>query len=108
MGYHCYFSLEIFDNDKEKYLKGEEKHQIIQEIYDDKEMDPHGSSQHAIDLDGNCKGEAKWSDFYCHMIKISKDHPNLAFIMSIEPYAPDPEEESEVCFAFENGIVQNI
>lgn len=109
MGYYCYFRLEIIDKNNNAIIKGEQKHAIVREIYADTEMDPHGFSQDAINLDGESHNEAKWYDFHSHMTKISKNHPNLVFILGMEACAPDSEEEEgEAFFAFQNGDARNI
>ena len=109
MGYYCYFRLEVIDKNNDAIIKGEHKHAIVREIYADTEMDPHGFSKDAINLDGECNGEAKWYDFQSHMTKISKNHPNLVFILGMEACAPgSKEEEGESFYAFQNGDVRNI
>lgn len=106
MGYYCYFRLEIIDKNNNAIIKGEKKHQIIQEIHADEEMDPHGFSKDALNLDGECNGEAKWYDFHSHMTKISKNHPELIFILGQESCYDDGEDED--FYAFQNGDVRNI
>lgn len=109
MGYYCYFRLEIIHPTKNKRLKNDAKHQIIQEIYDDKDMDPHEFSKDAINLDGESHNESKWFNAENHIAKISKNHPELVFILGQEACAPDSEEEEgEIFFAIQNGEVRGI
>lgn len=106
MGYYNYFRLGTVDTTDFTIIRGERKHALIQALYDDQDMNPHGEVQLALDLDGNRNDESKWYDAIQQISKLSKNHPLILFILGQQACAPEsPEEANEVFTGIRNGIV---
>ena len=76
MGTYSRYRLGIV---RDEYLSVREKQKIIQQLFDDCDIDPHKEMARAISLDGQTEQEAKWYNANEHLIAFSQKYPDLRF-----------------------------
>ena len=60
-----------------------EKQKIIQQMFDDPDIDPENEMIKALTNDGQTNQETKWYDFIPHLTAFSKKYPELKFVLGL-------------------------
>ena len=99
MGTYSRYRLGIV---RDEYLSVREKQKIIQQLFDDCDIDPHKEMARAISLDGQTEQEAKWYNADEHLIAFSQKYPDLRFILGIADW-DDEYGQDEYFTLFHQG-----
>lgn len=108
MGTYSYFRLEIMDRKAKEVLKNENKHKIMQSLFDDADLSQDSYIQMALAIDGSTNDEAKWYDYQQDLEVFSKKHPHLTFILGIKLCCPESDDfDGEYFISVRNGFTQH-
>lgn len=109
MGTYSYFRLEIIHPQENQIVQGEAKQKIMQELFEDPELNNNRLAQMALANDGQTNDECTWYDAEQDISKLSLRYPDLIFILGQRLCCPESaEEEGEFFLAFQQGNGRRI
>lgn len=105
MGTYSNYRLGII---RDKYpISVREKQKIIQQMFDDPDIDPQNEMTRALTNDGQTNQETKWYDFIPHLTAFSKKYPDLKFVLGLSE-VNDRYKRNENFILFHRGANQYL
>ena len=93
MGMYSYIRLAVLNIKDGQVISTQEKNEIIQILYKDREADPNSFAEMAFDLNGNINDSVPWYDVEENIKTFSEKYPEHIFIVRQRSAEEEFEEE---------------
>jgi hypothetical protein len=103
MGMYSYVRLSILNADNQQPIEKSEKRKIIQQLYQDRKVDPKEFASSAFDLDGNIIDSVTWYKVDENIQSFSQNFPSHIFIVRQRSAEEEFSEEGVYYTSFQQG-----